>query len=308
VKILITGFDGFIGSHLVEHLKKKHEIFGITHYSVGKNIKVDFPYTYVDIRDNFQVKNILKEVKPDVIINLAAQSSVSRSFDRPEEYMESNLIGVINLAENAMREIPNFKLFIQASTPEVYGRMKNYPIKETDFPNPTTPYAVSKLAADMYLKYMFQAYGFPVVMSRHANCYGRKFGIFSNLGVVENIITQMLKGNDVNLGSKVIRRDFVYIDDVVEWYESLMERGKFGEIYNLGWGSAWHIWEVADICKEIIGFDGNINYNTLPKRPGEMRTIELDATKARDELRFMAHTELKDGLRKTIEYWKECGG
>ena len=305
MKVLVTGFDGFVGSHLVESLKKKHEVFGITHYSVGKKICVDFPYAYVDITDNFQVKNILKEVKPDVIINLAAQSSVGRSFDRPTEYMESNLFGVINLAENAMREIPNFKKFIQASTPEVYGRMERYPIKETDFPNPTTPYAVSKLSADLYLKYMYQAYNFPVVMSRHANAYGRKAGIFSHLGVIENIITQMLKGNEVNLGNGEVKRDFVYINDVVRWYETLIEKGKPGEIYNMGFGIGSKISEVAKMCAIRTDFKGTINYNTLPKRPGEMMTIELNGDKAENELGFKPEYNLQTGLELVIDYWRE---
>ena len=256
MKILITGFDGFIGSHLCEYLKNKHQIFGITHYSVGKNIKVDFPYAFVDITENFQVRNVLKEFQPDVIIHLAAQSSVSRSFERPEEYMKANLIGTINLAECAMREVPNFKRFIQASTPEVYGRQDTFPTDETATPNPTTPYGVSKYAADLYLKYMFQAYNFPVIISRHANCYGRKAGIFSNLGVIENIMTQMLKGNEVNLGDRDVSRDFIYIDDVVRWYETLLTEGKIGEIYNLTTGENCTIWWLTQLCAKIIGWNG----------------------------------------------------
>jgi UDP-glucose 4-epimerase len=305
MKILITGFDGFIGSHLCDYLKDKYDIFGITRYAVGKKIKVDFPYAFVDLTQNFQVKNILKEVKPDVIIHLAAQSSVSRSFERPEEYMETNLIGTINMAENAMREVPNLKKFIHASTPEVYGNQKTYPVNEGAFPNPTTPYAVSKFAADLYLLYMFQAYNFPIVISRHANCYGRKEGIFSNLGVVENIITQMLKGKEVNLGNPDASRDFIFIDDITEWYNTLIERGKEGEIYNIGHGFAWKIKDVAGICKTLIGWKGTVNYNTLPKRPGEFMKIELNSSKAIQELGFIPKISLEMGLQKTINYWNK---
>lgn len=304
MKVLVSGFDGFIGSHLIEELKKDYDVFGITNYSVAKKIKADIPFNYVDVTKHFQVKNVLNEVRPDIIINLCAQSSVSRSFDRPEEYINTNTIGVINMAENAMRCIPNLKLFIQASTPEVYGRMKEFPIKETANASPTTPYAVSKLSADHYLMYMHQAYDFPVVLSRHANCYGRKGGIFSHLGVIENIVTQMLKGNEINLGDGEVRRDFIYIDDVVRWYKTLIEKGKPGNIYNFGWGRAYRIEDVAETAARLLNWKGTINYNTLPKRPGEMDCIELDTSKANKELGIAPSVSMEDGLKKVIEYWR----
>jgi nucleoside-diphosphate-sugar epimerase len=302
--VLVTGFDGFIGSHLTEYLKGKYDLFGITRYAVNKKIQVNFPYEFVDITDFQQVKKVLKDIQPDYIINLAAESSVGRSFERPSQYADSNFKSVINLSENAIKEIPNLVKFIQASTPEVYGKQKSYPVLESNEAFPTTPYAVSKLAADKYLMYMHQAYNFPVTISRHANCYGRKAGIFSQLGVVENIITQMLKGNEVNLGDGFVRRDFVYIDDVTRWYQRLMEKGNVGEIYNLN-GQNASIIGIAERCKSLLDWNGTIRYNTLPKRPGEMDNIEMNMEKAIKDMSFMREFDLGDGLIKTIDYWRK---
>ena len=305
MKILITGVTGFIGSHLVKELNesKMGQIYGLVRFG-NKYVKHEgYEPIYADITDYHYLVKIVSEIKPEIVIHLAALSSVSQSFDRPQEYFEVNTIGTINLAEINLKFNPYLKKFIFAGTPEEYGIQEKFPIKEDAPLNPNSPYAVSKAAATKYLLYMHGAYGFPVVISRHANAYGRKIGIFSQLGVIENIITQMLKGNDVYLGDPEPKRDFLYVSDVLEFYKLLIEKGKPGEIYNAGWSKSYSIEEVVEKAKELIEFKGNIHWYSIPKRPGEIPKIELDSSKARKELGWQPKVELEEGLKKVIEHF-----
>jgi nucleoside-diphosphate-sugar epimerase len=306
MKILITGVTGFIGSHLVKELSKDKigEIYGVVRFGNRYTKHEGYEPIYADITDYHYLAKIISEIKPEIVIHLAALSSVSQSFERPQEYFLVNTIGTINLAEINLKFNPYLKKFIWAGTPEEYGIQTNFPIKEDAVLNPNSPYAVSKTATTQYLLYLHRTYDFPVVISRHANAYGRKLGIFSQLGVIENTVTQMLKGSDVYLGEPDVRRDFLYIDDVVEWYKVLMEKSKEGEIYNAGWGKSYSIKEVAEIAMELIGFTGEIHWHSIPKRPGEIPRIELDSSKARRELGWKPKINLEEGLTKTIEYFR----
>lgn len=302
-KILITGITGFIGSHLKE--KIQGEKYGLVKFG-------DLPIKHegyipisVDLKDYHALSKLIQEIKPEIVIHLAGLTSVSQSFERPQDYFEVNTIGTINLAEINLRYNLYLEKFIWASTPEEYGIQEKFPIRENASLNPSSPYAVSKVAATKYLVYMNQAYGFPVVISRHANCYGRKLGEFQKLGVIENIITQMIKGEDVYLGEPDVRRDFLYIEDVLDWYDTLLVKGETGQIYNAGWEKSYSIRDVVDITKEILKFNGSIFWNSIPKRPGEIPKIELDASKARERMGWKPKTDLKEGLKLLIEYWQD---
>jgi len=306
MKILITGVTGFVGSHLVKELNESKigKLFGLVRFGNRYAKHEGYEPIYADITDYHYLAKVISEIKPEIVIHLAALSGVSQSFERPQEYFEVNTIGTINLAEINLKFNPYLKKFIYAGTPEEYGIQNNFPIKEDAPLNPNSPYAVSKAAATKYLLYLHRAYNFPVVISRHANAYGRKIGIFSQLGVIENIVTQMLKGNDVYLGDPEPRRDFLYIDDVLKWYRLLIEKGRPGEIYNAGWGKSYSIREVAEKVRELTGFKGEIHWHSIPKRPGEVPRIELDASKAKKDLGWEPKIKLEEGLMKTIEYFK----
>jgi nucleoside-diphosphate-sugar epimerase len=302
-KIFITGISGFIGEYLKEKIKgQKYGLLRLGDLPVKP--KNYFPI-YGDLKDYHSLAKLIQEIKPEIVIHLAAFTSVSQSFERPQEYFEVNTLGTINLAEINLRFNPYLKKFIFSGTPEEYGIQKEFPIKEEASLNPNSPYAVSKAAATKYLLYLYQTYNFPVIISRHVNCYGRKAGEFSKLGVIENIITQMLKQKEVYLGEPEVKRDFLYIDDVLNWYLTLLEKGKEGEIYNAGWEKSYSIKEVAELSREILGFKGPIFWHSIPQRPGEIPKIELANKKAKEELGWQPKIELKEGLRKVIDYWKE---
>lgn len=303
MKIFITGVTGFIGSHLVKEIKGE-KIYGLVRFGDLPIKHEGYIPIYGSITDYHWLAKQIKEIKPEIVIHLAGLTSVSQSFERPQEYFEVNTIGTINLAEINLRFNPYLKKFIWAGTPEEYGTQITFPTKENSLLTPNSPYAISKASATLYLQYMHKSYDFPVVTSRHANCYGRKTGIFAQLGVIENIVSEMLTKNEIFLGEPDIRRDFLYIDDVIRWYKTLIERGKEGEIYNAGWGKSYSIREVAELSKELLGWKGEINWRAIPKRPGEIPRIELDASKAKKELTWEPKIELKEGLSKVAEHFR----
>jgi len=185
-KIFITGIAGFIGSQLKETIKGKK--YGLVRFGDLSMKHEGYIPVFSDLMDYYTLARAIQDIKPEIVIHLAALSSVSQSFERPQEYFEVNTIGTINLAEINLRFNPYLEKFIVAGTPEEYGIQEKFPIKEDASLNPNSPYAVSKVAATKYLLYLYKAYNFPVIISRHANCYGRKFGEFPKLGVIEILL------------------------------------------------------------------------------------------------------------------------
>ncbi len=179
--MLITGISGFIGSHLAARLVKEGcDVCGLTRRVANRNLEVlnevlpDITLVSGDISDYVSARNAVKAVNPDVIFHLAALSPVRDSFERPFEYQQANYIGTMNMA-HAMLELqdPNTRKMIAASTAEVYGTQDNVPLRE-DLPlNPSSPYAASKAAGDIYLRMMFHSYDLNGTILRPANSYGR---------------------------------------------------------------------------------------------------------------------------------------
>ena len=219
MRILVTGATGFVGSRLLERLAEigGHDLYSLQRYVTGRyvlgadrGVKVVF----CDLRDQFAVKCAVREVQPEVVFHLASISPVSYSYDHPNEVMDANLCGTINLAESCLREVPHFKHFLFASTSETFG---NGPVpKREDTPQaPNSPYSVSKHAAEKYVLYMWDAYKFPVTVLRPFNTYGRRDNTHF---LVERMLVQMLRGDIVKLGDPTPERDLLYIDDHVDAY------------------------------------------------------------------------------------------
>jgi len=297
-KILMTGITGFIGNELKQHLDGK--IYGLVRWSHKKEKTEGFTPVFGDLRNYNDIVQVIKDIKPEVIINLGAITPVSLSFERPFDYFDINTTGVINLVEANRRFNPYLEKFIQASTPEVYG-INELPLTPETPLYPNSPYAVSKAAADLYLLYAYRSYYFPVVLSRHANCYGRKDQTHF---VIESIVTQMADNKEeMCLGAPEPKRDFLYIDDVVDFYLKLLKNGKPGKIYTGGWNESYSIKEIVEYAKEITGFNGKIIWNTLPKRPGEIPEMRIDYSLAKKELDWIPKVPIKMGLKKIYEQW-----
>ena len=253
-KILVTGAEGFIGSHLVESLLKKgskvtalvfynsFNSFGWLNNLKHKNLKV----VLGDMRDPYFLK---KEVKSlDIIFNLAALISVPYSFNAPQINVSNNVLGTLNLLELAKDR--SVEKFIQFSSSEVYGTAKKVPLLETDLINPQSPYAASKVATDALALSYFHSYNLPVIVLRPFNTFGPRQ---STRAVIPSIICQIInKGNRIKLGSLKPTRDFCYIEDTIRAILASLKIKSNGEIFNISSNSEISIKKTISYFEEIL--------------------------------------------------------
>jgi nucleoside-diphosphate-sugar epimerase len=312
MRILVTGATGFVGGRLLERLVESgsHELHSLQRYvtgraepATGQNADTHTRVAVCDLRDQAAVKSAVRDIQPEVVVHLASISPVSYSYDHPNEVMDVNLSGTINLAESCRQEIPQFKHFLFASTSETYG---NGPLpKREDTPqSPNSPYSVSKLAAEKYLLYMSKACKFPVTVLRAFNTYGRRD---SSDYLVERMIVQMLRGDVVCMGDPTPARDLLYIDDHVDAYVACLSnpQASIGEVFNFCTGEKLTVRSLAEKLRDMTGFRGQILWNTIPPRPLDIHVMYGDPSNAKSALGWEPKTKLEVGLSRTIEFWRK---
>ena len=299
MKFLITGHSGFIGQHLAKKFAEGNELYFLEN----------------DLREYDAVKNEVISINPDINIHLAARTEVEKSFYEQITFSEINYVGTVNLIE-AAREASNLKNFVFASTVEVYGwqpisdLIKNG--TETEIPcfdeetvaNPNAPYAVAKYACEKYLEYAHRSYGFPYTIIRQTNAYGRKDNDFF---VTEQIIMQMLKNPDeINLGYDKPFRSFIYIDDLMDAWETVIRNPDkcVGQLFCLGPNDPIRISDYVDLIAKKIGWTGKVNWDTKPARPGEIYLLNTSNEKITRMTGWEPKVSLSDGLDRTIEFWR----
>ena len=306
MRVLVTGNLGFIGSHLVPRLiEQGHEVFGLERYVTGRYTQFarDVTTLYADITDFHSTRQAVAESRPDILIHLAAISANSYAYNHPHEVLNTNYLGTVNLAEACMRELPSFQHFLYAGSSEEYGSNPNPPFTEESQVLPHSPYAVAKVASDLYLRYLYRAYGFPATVLRNFNTYGRKD---NKHFAVEKVVTQALQGNEIHMGDPTPVRDFMYVDDHVDAYLTVMaQREKaLGEVFNFCTGIPTTIARLMGLVVELTGFEGKMFWKTIPTRPLDIKVLVGNATKAQTTLGWKAKYELSEGLKRTIEFWR----
>lgn len=317
-KVVITGITGFIGSHLAKKLVELgHSVYGLIRPSSQRtlekfgDISKDIVLIMADITDFMSISHALKTVDPDYTFHLAALTPVRLSFERPFDYEKVNFLGTMNVV-HAIIELSDYKKrkVIAASTAEVYGvQTDKKPLTEDTLLQPSSPYAVSKVAADKYLQMAARVYDLNAVVLRPSNTYGRKF---DKSFMVEYLITTMLKREKVYVGAPESIREYMYVDDHVKAYLLAMESGIRGQVYNIGTGEGITNKALAEKIAKKLNFDlKNIVFGTYPRgyplRPiiSDQPYIILDSTRARRELGWRPQINLNEGLNRTIQYWKE---
>jgi len=313
-KVFITGVSGFIGSYLAERLLDDgYQVGGLLRQTNRLNYpgvqrllgKVDMHYG--SVTDYHSVAQALREFRPDVICHLGAVTPVAYSFSHPHEVTETNYVGVINLAEAALKILPDLQGMIFASSMEVYGHQEpDGPFEETLDPHPACPYAVAKFASEKYLQYMKYAYNFPAIALRQTNCFGRRENDYF---IVERILTQMLKGDVVNLGERSPVRNFLFVTDLLDLYCELIKAAKdqdlHGQVFNTGPDNGLTIGELADKIADQLGWKGTINWNTIPKRPGEIFYLNSSHEKVSKAIGWEPKVSLDEGIARTIDIWRD---
>lgn len=299
MRVLITGHSGFIGQHIVARLTEKHDLFLLKS----------------DLRDHAAVRDEVLAADPEVIVHLAARTEVEKSFYEQTVFSEINYVGTVNLIE-AASQLSTLKNFVFASTMEVYGwqpisdlirdgnESEIEVFDETTIPNPNAPYSVAKFACEKYLEYASRSYNFPYTIIRQTNAYGRKDNDFF---VTEQIITQMLKNPDeINLGYGVPYRNFLYIDDLIDAWEVVIDNPDkcVGQLVCLGPNNAIRISDYVDMIAKKLNWEGKVNWNTKPARPGEIYLLNSSNAKLTNMTGWEPKVSLSDGLDRTIEFWR----
>lgn len=308
-RILCTGTSGFIAPHLANKLADMgHKVYGLERYVTGRtNYRVECKYNklFGNLCDYPFIVRMIKELKPEYVFHLAAMSPVSYSYDRYIESNETNYLATINLAEACYKFDENLKGFYFAGTSEEYGNQKIFPIVETAKFYPNSPYACSKVAANIYLEYMYDAYEFPMTICRPFNTYGR---VGTTHFVVERILSQMI--NDVNpimLGDPEPVRDLMFRDDHVDGYISAFAKPEaIGQSFNFCTQHGIGINTLVDLCQQLTGYKGKIMWNTIPKRPLDIHTLIGDNNKAKSILGWSPKYDLESGLTQTIAELSRC--
>lgn len=267
VKVLITGVSGFIGGALAPSVVDKgFDVYGMERYVTGRYVlgsRRNVKTVFGDLRDHSALRNIIRDIQPDIVIHLASISPVAYSYDHPNEVIETNFIGTMNLAELCLHEVPHFKQFLFAST-SAYGNGLGLKTEGSKL-NPNSPYAVSKVAAEKYLNYLSEAHDFPVTIARPFNTYGRRD---NHHFVVERMIVQMLQGGEVCLGDSTPTRDFLYIEDHLSAYLACLDNIRaIGRTFNFCTGRETTILQLAETIKELTNYDGTITWGTLRSAP-----------------------------------------
>lgn len=298
MRILMTGSSGFIGQHLSERLKD-HELYHLRS----------------DLLDHHAVAAEVLALKPDQIIHLAARTEVEQSFYEQITFSEVNYVGTVNLIEAAVK-IKNLKNFVFASTMEVYGwqpisdevNINGVPKKFISFdentqPNPNAPYAVAKYACEKYLQYANRCLNLPFTALRQTNCYGRKDNDYF---VTEQIITQMLQGTECNLGYAEPYRNFIYVTDMLDAWETVInnpDKCNDGLIFTIGPDNPIKIKDYAALIANKINFSGHINWDTKLFRAGEIYWLNSNNNLITKKLGWSPKITLDEGLDRTIDFW-----
>ena len=307
-RIFISGITGFIGSILAEKLlQENYEIYGLCRSVTDRKLSLpkDINVVWGDIIDSHYLKKVLKQINPEIIVHLASPSSVYYSHEHPQENMEVTIMGTINL-QKACENLSNLEKFIFASTSETYGNQDKLPIGENAPLKPNQPYAIAKVAAENYLNYCKEAIGFPSLIMKPFNTYGR---IKNFTFVTESIIYQMLTKDEVYLGNPNPIRDLLYIDDHVEGYLKAIkipyEKLENAPAINLCTGVGTSIKELAELISKLTHFKGEIFWNKTNIRSTEIDKLIGDGTLACNSLDWKPKYSLREGLLLTIEKIKK---
>ena len=308
--ILVTGGAGFIGSNFVRYMLNKHKDYKIVNLDLltyAGNIKSlddikDNPnYLFIkgDIADNKLVDKIVSDNKIDVIINFAAESHVDRSITNPDIFVKTNVLGTQNLLEVAKKY--KTEKFFQISTDEVYGSLGKTGFFTEKTPlSPNSPYSASKASADLLVMAYHHTFGLNVNITRCSNNYG-PYQFPEKL--IPLFITNALDNKQVPLyGDGLNIRDWLFVEDHCSAIDTVLHKGKNGEIYNVGGNNEKTNKYITDTILKYLGKDSSL-IKYVADRLGHDRRYAIDATKIKEELGWQPAYKFEQAIEKTIEWY-----
>ena len=304
--VLVTGSDGFIGSHLTSRLVAE----GAHVHALTSNVSSVFPRRLLDLRgaitmhegnlmDRGAMDAVVRASRPAFIFHLGAYTHVGKSWQRVDESIQANIQGTVNLLQ-ALADT-GYERFINTGTSEIYGDIE-VPFREDAIVNPISPYSVSKYAAERFCRLFQRAYGWPIVMLRPFNAYGPAQ---SPDRVIPEIIVRALRKEELAMTQGIQTREFNYVEDLAEGFLlAATTPGIEGEIFNIGGGEEISMRDVATTILELMGDPIEPRFGALPERPTEIMRMYCDSTKARERLGWAPKHDLRAGLERTISWYR----
>jgi UDP-glucose 4-epimerase len=309
-RVLVTGADGFIGSHLSEALVREGaEVRAFCMYNSNGThgwldqadpaVRDSMDLVLGDIRDARFVAQACEDI--EIVFHLAALIAIPYSYVAPASFVETNVSGTMNVLE-AVR-LGGCARLVHTSTSEVYGTPASVPITESHPLQGQSPYSASKIGADKLAEAYFSSFETPVVTLRPFNTYGPRQ---STRAVIPTILAQMISGQDpIHLGSLEPKRDFTFVSDTVSGFVAAADTpGIEGEVIQLGTGDTHSIGKIVEVARQLTGSTGEVVAQSERLRPdkSEVMILQSDPSKAKELLSWSASVSLEEGLSQTAEW------
>ena len=324
MKVLIAGGSGFIGRNLIEKLliHTDYKIFNIDKNGyasdeiiIDNNLKDRYKFINYDLSDSSKIQEIIFQINPDLIINLAADTHVDRSIDDPDVFVENNISATLNLLESARKlylkmdkDRKNKFIFYHAGTDEIYGSAKeNSFFNEQSKINPRSPYSASKASTDFLVKSWFHTYKLPILIGNCSNNFGP--GQFPEK-LIPLVIFKIINNFKIPIyGDGEFIRDWIYVHDHVEAILKIIELGKYGESYCIGANNLISNNAIVKLICEIL--DKKLNKKSSSKnliyyvrdRPGNDKRYALDTKKIKKEINWEPKYSFESSLRITVDWY-----
>ena len=314
-KIIVTGGLGFIGSNLIDFLiHKNYQVLNIDKVTYSSNFynirehKKSKKYKFLkcDIKDK-KIKKVLFKYKPIAIFNLAAETHVDRSIDNPENFIQSNIVGVYNLLECFKEYTKKFNSkLIHISTDEVYGDILSGRSSEKYPYQPSSPYAASKAASDHLVSSYIRTYKIPAIVTNCSNNYGPKQHPEK---LIPKLIYNILNNKPLPIyGRGINSREWIYVKDHCEALLKVFKKGKIGEFYNIGSNKNLNNLQVSreliSISKKMIKIGKKVKILFVKDRPGHDLRYALNSNKIKDKLGWYPKTNFRQGIKLTFNWYK----
>lgn len=304
----VLGSNSFSGTHFVALLLRAgHRVLGMSRspevdpvfraYS-WRSAPGSFEYEQVDLNDSGLVGRALDHFRPEIVVNFAAQSMVAPSWDWPEHWYRTNVLGLVGLAK-VLESLPSLSKYVHITTPEVYGSTGGWISENKNF-HPSTPYAISRAAGDMHLLALHETRGLPVCFTRAANVYGPGQQLYR---IVPRTLLYARLGRSLTLdGGGNSTRSFIHIDDVANATYLVAEKGALGECYHVSSDEIVSVRELVERACRLTGVDFVDLAVDGPERPGKDDTYMLDSSLLRQTLGWRPTVGLEQGMRSTLDW------